>query len=135
MSKTEKHATGWRFKQIADEVFEGNVSELARKMNMSPQSLNKYVQGECFPGGVIAERLARLGINLNWLYTGLGSMLINEVETSINAAEEKNVKSDFPSAVLGYKQRTLALYVAITAEPEEHEQTLFCLELLDHHIA
>ncbi|MEX1120908.1 MAG: hypothetical protein WED82_02155 [Balneolales bacterium] len=77
-----KHQTGERFKKIADEMFDGNVSEMARMMGMTPQSFNKYAQGETLPGGVILKRVISLGINLNWLLAGIPPMMISDMKGS-----------------------------------------------------
>lgn len=69
-----KYATGKRLKDIADSLYDGNASELARKLEMKPQALRKYVQGESMPGGLILIRLYDIGININWFLTGEGTM-------------------------------------------------------------
>lgn len=66
---------GTRLRLVADAVYDGNKSELARGLDMSPGSFAKYTRGERVPGGRILKRLARLGINLNWFLTGEGSMM------------------------------------------------------------
>lgn len=75
-----KHKTGDRFKKVADELFNGNISEMARAMDMTPQSFNKYAQGDTLPGGVILKRVIEIGVNLNWLLAGIPPMLISEMK-------------------------------------------------------
>lgn len=70
-----KYATGNRFKEVADALYEGNRSELARNLDMKPQALTKYLNGESMPGGLILIRLHGLGVNINWFLTGEGDML------------------------------------------------------------
>lgn len=60
---------------MADALYEGNRSELARNLEMKPQALTKYLNGESMPGGLILIRLHGLGVNINWFLTGEGEML------------------------------------------------------------
>lgn len=69
------YATGNRLKKIADRLYGGNHSELARKLEMKPQALAKYTKGESMPGGLILIRLYNIGVNINWFLTGEGAML------------------------------------------------------------
>lgn len=104
-----KYATGSRLKQIADALYEGNRSELARNLNMKPQALTKYLNGESMPGGLILIRLHDLGVNINWFLTGEGKMLLDSgphrisepleeyiarLEEEVLEGEEKEVLSD-----------------------------------------
>lgn len=75
-----KKDIGSRFKIIADELFDGNISELARTMGMSPQSFNKYAQGDTLPGTVVLKRVIEVGINLNWLLSGIPPMRISDIQ-------------------------------------------------------
>ncbi|MDZ7773361.1 MAG: helix-turn-helix transcriptional regulator [Balneolaceae bacterium] len=70
-----KYATGNRLKEIADALYGGNRSELARNLEMKPQALTKYLNGESMPGGLILIRMHGLGVNINWFLTGEGEML------------------------------------------------------------
>jgi len=72
-----KYATGDRFKRVADELFGGNRSELARNLEMKPQALTKYLNGESMPGGLILIRLHNLGVDINWFLTGEGSLRLD----------------------------------------------------------
>ncbi len=75
-----KKEIGSRFKKIAEELFDNNISELARTMGMSPQSFNKYAQGETLPGTIVLKRVLELGINLNWLLAGIPPMRISQIK-------------------------------------------------------
>jgi phage repressor protein C with HTH and peptisase S24 domain len=75
MGKNENNETGTRLRQIADRLYEGNKSELARSLDMKPPSFSKYVQGHRRPGTTVLKRLSRLGVNLHWFLTGEGSMM------------------------------------------------------------
>lgn len=75
MGKDETFATGNRFRQIADQLYDGNKSELARSLNMQPSSFSKYVQGSRHPGAQVLTRISQLGVNINWFLTGKGPMM------------------------------------------------------------
>jgi phage repressor protein C with HTH and peptisase S24 domain len=75
MGNNERHETGTRLRQIADRLYDGNKSELARSLSMKPPSFSKYVQGHRRPGTTVLKRLSRLGVNLHWFLTGKGSMM------------------------------------------------------------
>lgn len=75
-----KHKTGERFKKLAEELYEGNISDLARHMGMSPQSFNKYAQGKTMPGGKVLKRLIAIDVNLNWLLAGIPPMRISDIK-------------------------------------------------------
>lgn len=72
--------TGNRLKKVSDALFDGNQSEMARMMGMSPQAMNKYFQGDRTPGFKILKRLASLDINLNWIVNGIPPMRISEIK-------------------------------------------------------
>ncbi len=139
MSDSKKHPTGERLKQIAENEFNGNSADLARNLNMKPGGFNKYAQGNVLPGGIIAERLAKAGINLNWFYTGEGSMMIeSEVEAPIKVTGSPVPKGEgyeFAEQVFAFNKETLAMYVAIITDTYMEEEVLTKLELLNHHIA
>ena len=68
--------TGKRFRLLADLLYDGNKSELARSMGMEPGSFTKYTRGDRRPGARVLERLTRLGVNVNWFLTGDGPVMI-----------------------------------------------------------
>lgn len=74
--------TGERFKIIAEELFDGNVSEFARNMQMKPGAFNKYMKGDTMPGGIILKRLISLDINATWLLSGIPPMKISDITES-----------------------------------------------------
>src|SRR5690625_7486473 len=47
---------------------------------MSPPSFSKYIAGQRMPGGNILQRIAQLGVNVNWLLGGEGDMLADPVQ-------------------------------------------------------
>lgn len=75
MGTNNNQATGIRLRQIANQLYEGNKSALARALDMKPPSFSKYVQGQRRPGTTVLKRLSRLGVNLHWFLTGEGSMM------------------------------------------------------------
>lgn len=57
-----------RLKQFAESI--GTKSELARKLDMSPQQLNAYISGRSKPGADIIIKLKEIGCDTDWLLTG-----------------------------------------------------------------
>lgn len=74
--------TGERFRILAEALYDGNKSDLARALDMKPGSFTKYLRGARRPGASILERLTRLGINVNWFLTGEGQMMVKEPQPS-----------------------------------------------------
>lgn len=72
--------TGERFHKIANEVFDGSLSDLARALGMKPGSFSKYSSGKTMPGGSILKRLIALDINLNWFLAGIPPMRISDID-------------------------------------------------------
>jgi transcriptional regulator with XRE-family HTH domain len=66
--------SGERFKYLANAFFEGNRSELARHLDIQPQSFSKYTGGDITPGGKILANLYELGVNTTWIVTGDGEI-------------------------------------------------------------
>lgn len=86
-----KYATGKRLKIVADHLFDGNMSELARRLEMKPQALTKYTKGESMPGGLILIRLYKIGVNINWFLTGEGQRFLDHREGEVSEPLEKYV--------------------------------------------
>lgn len=72
--KNTSSKTGSRLRAIAERLHDGNKSDLARSLGMKPNSFSKYTSGRRRPGAVVLEKLSRMGVNVNWLLTGSGSM-------------------------------------------------------------
>lgn len=50
-------------------------AEFARKLNIKPQALQKYIKGQRLPMPDFLNRLYELGCNINWLLSGEGEMI------------------------------------------------------------
>lgn len=85
-------STGERLRGIADELYEGNKSELARAVGMQPGSFSKYIRGERRPGATVLARLIQLGVNLNWIIAGEGPMLLDPV-ASAEAPDDRSAQA------------------------------------------
>lgn len=72
--------TGKRFEAIAEDLFKGNVSELARNLQMTPGAFTKYVKGDTMPGGKVLLRLISLDINPAWVLAGIPPMKISQIQ-------------------------------------------------------
>lgn len=64
--------TGERFKYLADVLYKGNKSELARNLGIKPQSFSKYTAGNVTPGGNILTKANNIGVEIDWLVNGEG---------------------------------------------------------------
>lgn len=71
-----------RLVTIANEDFKGNQSEMSRSMDMSPQGMNPYFNGERSPGFKILKRLVELGYNITWIVAGVPPMRISQIQES-----------------------------------------------------
>lgn len=90
--------TGDRLRAVADRLHGGNKSELARSLGMKPASFSKYLDGNRRPGAVVLEKLSRLGVNINWLLTGAGSMLGGTVVSSpTRSSDTPEIPEERPS--------------------------------------
>jgi len=92
-NKEEPLKTGERFRKIAEVLFDGNKSALARALNMKPGSFTKYLRGARTPGASVLERLTQMGVNLNWFLTGKGPMLLSGEEAPASPASDATTKS------------------------------------------
>lgn len=91
----KSHKTGGRIKRVAEELYEGNISELARNLGMTPQTFNKYAQGETTPGAKVLQRFSGLGISLNWLLMGKGDMYgLTEGNPELSQLEENGLTNN-----------------------------------------
>ena len=60
---------GNRLKMWGLEHFE-TLAEFAKKLDIAPQNLNNYINGERTPGNKMKWRLRQLGCDIIWLITG-----------------------------------------------------------------
>jgi phage repressor protein C with HTH and peptisase S24 domain len=63
---------GDRFEEVAELLFDGSKSELARALDMKPPSFYKYAAGRRHPGAQILLRVTQMGISVDWLLSGEG---------------------------------------------------------------
>lgn len=57
-----------------------NATEMAEKVGLSGRSSwERYERGKHSPNGEILRHLADLGFNVNWVLTGYGPMMVEEV--------------------------------------------------------
>jgi SOS-response transcriptional repressor LexA len=68
-----------RLKQFAATV-SATKAEFANLLEMSPQMLHKYINGERLPLPEILNKIRKTGCNINWLLNGEGEMLIQKQE-------------------------------------------------------
>ena len=63
--------------------------KLAEKLGVTSGTLSQYESGGSFPRPDKLEVLARMGLNLNWLLTGEGSMKVGEAEISEDSIQRQ----------------------------------------------
>lgn len=63
-------------------------TEMAGQSGVSPRSYQGYEDGRSVPGGEAIAGFVRLGINANWLLTGDGPMLLQDLEPKPAPAPE-----------------------------------------------
>lgn len=69
-----------RFIEIRKNFFK-NQTDMASIFNVSKQTISDYERGRTFPKPDILEKLTtEYNINLNWLLTGKGNMLLTDTE-------------------------------------------------------
>jgi len=62
---------------------------------MQPASFSKYLDGNRRPGGVVLEKISRLGVNVDWLLTGEGAMLDTLSQlSSMSASPDKTTATE-----------------------------------------
>jgi len=85
---------GDRLREVARLLYDGNKSELARALEMKPSSFGKYIRGTRRPGASVLERLTRLGVNVDWLLTGEGPILLESASSQRSShAPREDVRS------------------------------------------
>jgi SOS-response transcriptional repressor LexA len=72
-----KNSVGSRLREFADKMFV-SYSDLANRLETRPQHLNNFFSGQTMPGAELLARLSKLGLNINWLMTGMGEMLFED---------------------------------------------------------
>lgn len=81
-----------RIKKIVDELFNGNVSAFARKINIPQPTLKDIVGGKLStPRADILEKIfgdESLNVSAEWLLSGKGEMLKNISENSQNLSKQ-----------------------------------------------
>lgn len=99
---------GERLGEVAELLFNGNRSNLANKLEMSPQSLNKYFKDDRTPGGDILTRLSNIGVNVNWLLTGEGQPIkIGDVEIPVKRGAYKEKLDGIHHGLTMFKESTV----------------------------
>jgi phage repressor protein C with HTH and peptisase S24 domain len=130
MGKESTFGTGERFRRIADELFDGNKSELARSLDMQPSSFAKYTDGNRRPGSKVLERLSRLGVNINWFLSGEGQMLDGTVaehtDSSATFVLDRHPDADSDVVVLSEQseERFFRIPIVRVRQDEQGDRTL-----------
>ena len=65
----EKRLIFDRLRDFGEKNF-STMSAYAKALGMRPQTLNNYLSGKSNIGGIIQDRLRKLGCDIEWLMTG-----------------------------------------------------------------
>lgn len=84
-----------RFKQIR-EYFHLSQPQAAEKFDILLATWKKYEKGPSEPGSGALKGLAKGGVNINWLVTGNGPMLLSEL------TQAKQDKAPVPNSPIDY---------------------------------
>ncbi|MFZ5948786.1 MAG: XRE family transcriptional regulator [Stygiobacter sp.] len=89
-----KREIGERIKEFAKLKY-GSSKKLAELLDMSPQTLQQYINGKSFPGGQILKKLAELNADVDYILTGINKR--ERLREEIYVEFEKNkVGNEFP---------------------------------------
>ncbi|MGM0587983.1 MAG: hypothetical protein ACQETE_06200 [Bacteroidota bacterium] len=105
-----KYKTGEKFRRVADELFDGVIGDLARALDMKPESFSKYTSGRTHPGWKLLKRLLSIGVNVNWFLCDIPPMLIKDIPTSSNGIKElansiSESETQYMSSLIGEEVR------------------------------
>jgi len=82
MEENDIESVNIRLKQLAKAVF-GSLKEMDLALNRKQGYLSNYINQKSMLGGETLQFLAdKYDININWLLTGKGSMLISDKENA-----------------------------------------------------
>lgn len=79
-----------RLRQFGESKF-SSMTEFARAMKVSPQTLNKYLNSPARLGGIMQDRLSELGADVRWITKGIRS---EDAATAKSDAEVEKLKSE-----------------------------------------
>lgn len=109
---------------IADEIFNGNITSMAKRTFISRTTINSIIgEKEVAPGFEIIKRIAEMSspkINLKWLILGVGDMLEEDIsqDKSISAAQN-NTNSN-----IGNQVNNGAVIIRLLAQLEEKDRQI-----------
>ena len=73
-----------------------NVTNLSKELGVSQSSLSKVANGENLPSAKILIPLSNKGLNVNWLLTGKGEMIIDQNMTTDPGIEYQTKRKGDP---------------------------------------
>lgn len=79
----DKKEIGNRIREFLVTKF-GKLSMGAEKLEISPQNLNKYLNGKFVPGGELISKLGEMGCDINWLLNIENANEANQVTEAAN---------------------------------------------------
>ena len=80
-----------KLKEFIKEKFNNNAASLARELNIFPQTLQKYLNGERKPGRIFLIKLSKVGLDLKYLLdldqTNNGTTMVKVKEPFVKASD------------------------------------------------
>lgn len=110
---------------IADEIFKGNITAMAKSTYISRTTINSIIgEKEVAPGYEVIRKIAEMSspkINLNWLILGVGDMLLD------SATQEKrgiSVAQNNTNSNIGSQINDSAVIIKLLAQLEEKDKQI-----------
>ena len=79
--KEIKIGVGKRIREFAKQKFKTS-RKLAEKLEMMPQTLQVYISGRALPGGEIVRKMAEIGADIHYIFTG--ENLFGKIRDEVN---------------------------------------------------
>jgi transcriptional regulator with XRE-family HTH domain len=87
----------------------GGPSALARALDVTPQTLNNYLNGRSVPGVRMQERLRKVGCDIEWLMTG--EVSYRQKATTKRKVAELPEGYELPPGLNAIERRQIALLI------------------------
>ena len=115
-----------RLKEFIENKFNGNAAAFARELNIFPQTLHKYLNGERKIGGKLISKLSNFGCDINWLLNG-------ELPAANIIREPNETAVDYK--IKTFEERITKLESKLFQLTEENETLEEENKLLKHNLA
>lgn len=112
-----------RFKIIAEKLYGGNITAMAKATFINRTTINSIIgEKEVAPGYEVIRKIAEISspkINLDWLITGAGDMLVDVPQDKNVSVAQNNTNSNIASPV-----NDSAVIIKLLAQLEEKDRQI-----------